>query len=251
MKTVEQSAGEDYRQSHADKGADYDKFIAETPFDSYMAEWERRHLRAILPGLLGGGPGRHLDFACGTGRIVVTVAPLCTESVGVDISPSMIEIAKRKCPRVRFVNGDITAADIDLGGQFDVVTAFRFFGNAQDDLRATVLDRLNGYLRDGGYLVLNSHRNPNAIKNLLHRLTGGADQLDLTYGRLLKLLRNHGFQSVACYPIGFWIFRNGLAARTDLTADAGEKFERAFRHRWFARFSPDLIMVARKVCGVS
>lgn len=246
MTTTERVA-EDYRQSHADKGEDYDRFIEGTPFDAYMAEWEARQLQQILPRLFPAKDARHLDFACGTGRIIATVAPHCRESTGVDISPTMLEVARAKCPAVTFVHADVTSSPVDLGAPFDLITAFRFFGNAQDELRARVLARLNHYLRGGGILIINSHRNPAALKNVLHRLTGGKDELDLTHEKLERLLNTHGFETVLRRPIGFWIFRNAIASRPELSAVSGERYERWFSHPAFVNRSPDAIVVAKKI----
>ena len=54
-----------------------------------MAKYEEEYLRDMIPRLTRGG-GRYLDFACGTGRITAIVAPLVGESVGVDVSESML-----------------------------------------------------------------------------------------------------------------------------------------------------------------
>ena len=90
---------DDYRLSHLERGRSYDATLAETPFDAYMAAWERQHLARIVGRLFPTGVGRYLDFACGTGRVTSVVAPLARESVGVDISPSMLEAARERCKR--------------------------------------------------------------------------------------------------------------------------------------------------------
>ena len=42
-------------------------------------------------------------------------------------------------------------------GLFDLVTSFRFFGNAQDELRSSALAAINRHLRPQGYLIINNH----------------------------------------------------------------------------------------------
>ena len=126
-----------YRQTHLDKGGVYDATIASDPFDAYMARWEASYLRQIVPELVQGG-GRYLDFACGTGRITAIVAPLVRESVGVDLSESMLAEARPKCPATRFLQADLTREDVDIG-QFDLATSFRFFGNAEHELRQAAI----------------------------------------------------------------------------------------------------------------
>ena len=90
------TAADDYRASHLAKGGQYDASLAESPFDAYMSAWERKHLPNLLRRFYPAGPQRYLDFACGTGRITEQVAPLAKQSTGVDISPTMIEEARKK-----------------------------------------------------------------------------------------------------------------------------------------------------------
>ena len=120
------SVDQDYRASHLEKGGRYDANLAESPFDAYMSNWERRHLPNVLRRFFPDGPRRYLDFACGTGRITELVAPMSKQSAAVDISPTMIEEAQKKCPQTRFHLADLTREDLDLGADFDLITSFRF-----------------------------------------------------------------------------------------------------------------------------
>lgn len=235
-----------YRSSHQGKGHDYDEFIAATPLDRYMAEWERSILLRIVPAIAAGGNGRYLDFACGTGRITSIVAPMSRYAVGVDVSSTMLDIAKAKCPSANFLAVDLTRESIDESQKFDFVTAFRFFGNAEQELRRAVLLSLNKHLRSGGYLILNSHRNPYALKNILFRATGGKDKLDLSFSKLRQLLIDSGFTVVNSYPVGFWLYRDSLAGRKTLIPEHGDRFERMFSWRMLANISPDSVIVVRK-----
>jgi len=234
----------DYRESHLAKGGTYDTTIATQPFDAYMASVEARCLREIVPPLMHGR-GRYLDFACGTGRITATVAPLVAESVGVDISESMLAAAREKCSSTRFVCADLARESPDLG-TFDLVTSFRFFGNAQHELRVAALGAIAPLVRPGGLLIVNSHRNPNSIGARLQSWRGHAQGMDLTYGRMKRLLREHGFQIVAVRTIGFWVIRARMRTGEVLNGRAAEIAERVFRHRFWAPLAPDCIIVARK-----
>ena len=247
-KYQESGAGseEDYRLSHLQRGGRYDATLAAAPFDAYMARFESAYLRDIVPALFPEARPRCLDFACGTGRITEVIAPLAAEAVGVDISDSMLEQARRKCPTVRFVHADLTQSDIDLG-RFDLVTSFRFFGNAQDDLRRAVLRTMHRILRPGGHLIINSHRNPHALASLLHGLTGGGRSgMDLHYFKLKALLRECGFEIVQVKPIGAWMYRFKLQGTTPDAARA-KRLEHRFGHAAWAPLAPDALVVARKV----
>lgn len=235
---------EDYRQSHLGKGGQYDANLAAQPFDNYMAAWERRHLEEILWSIAPGGVGRALDFACGTGRITETVATFARESIGVDVSPTMLEIARSKCPATRFELVDLTSADPDVG-QFDLITSFRFFGNAQDALRDAALDAIVRRLAANGRFILNSHRNPRALYARLQQLTGAADSgMDLHLPKLRALLGKHGLRIVLLRPIGAWMFRDRLMLDTPADSARARRFEALFGGSWLAPIAPDVIVVA-------
>jgi ubiquinone/menaquinone biosynthesis C-methylase UbiE len=65
---------------------DYDRFTSLAP--PPYAKW----LEATLPAC----GGRALDVGCGSGRLTALLAQRFDEVVGIDISPSLIEIARRK-----------------------------------------------------------------------------------------------------------------------------------------------------------
>ena len=237
----------DYRQSHLAKGESYDATIAAQPFDAYMARCEEQYLQEVIPSLAQRRT-RYLDFACGTGRITATVSPLVAESVGIDISESMLAAARHKCPSTRFVCADLAEQPLEplALGEFDLVTSFRFFGNAEDALRDRALDAISRLVRRGGYLVVNSHRNPLAIGSLLQRFAGRAHGMDLTYWKLKRLLETHGFRIVAARAIGFWVVRARFRQAELLESRAAQAADRLFRGWLWAPWSPDCVVVARK-----
>ena len=110
-----QSSETDYRSSHLQRGKTYDGHLADAPFGAHMNDLERLHLTSIVPRLFPAGIPKYLDFACGTARITQTVAPFAKEAVGVDISPTMLEQARRKCPDVQFIEADLTQGGLAIG----------------------------------------------------------------------------------------------------------------------------------------
>jgi SAM-dependent methyltransferase len=246
MKNDPLSVDADYRSSHLQRGRSYDGTLAANAFDAYMADLERIHLEEIVPRLFAHGVPRYLDFACGTARITQTVAPLAREAIGVDISESMLEQARRKCPNVGFVQADLTRSELDIG-QFDLATSFRFFGNAESALRAKVMQKLSQLVKPGGYLIINNHRNPNSLASLLHRASGGKKETDLSHGRIRRLLSEHGFSLVEARPIGVWLYRSRMLSRVGAPDRKALRRERVFGHRILASIAPDTILVARRV----
>jgi SAM-dependent methyltransferase len=240
---------EDYRNSHQARGVDYDRRISATPLDAHMDKWEEYHLMRLLQRLFPNQVPRYMDFACGTGRITQRVEPFAVESYGVDVSESMLAAARRKCPSTRFVCADLTRGSVELG-TFDLVTSFRFFGNAQDELRSSALIAINRRLRLGGYLIINNHRNPLSCLGFASRTARKVDAMDLSHAKLKALLIRHGFEITFRRAIGFWIFRFKLTAAQFLQSSFASGLERAFQCAWFAPFSPDSVLAARKVRSV-
>ncbi|MCH9038335.1 MAG: class I SAM-dependent methyltransferase, partial [Chloroflexi bacterium] len=68
--------------------------------------------------------GRVLELACGTGRITIPLAQAGINVVGVDLSPSMLAIARKKvaelseedAKRVSLVEGDMRSFYVDTPG---------------------------------------------------------------------------------------------------------------------------------------
>ncbi|TIQ58250.1 MAG: class I SAM-dependent methyltransferase, partial [Mesorhizobium sp.] len=84
------------------------------------------------------------------------LADLFGEVVGVDVSESMLSVAQ--VPRnVRLRLVDITTEP--LPEKFHVITAFRFFLNAEDHLRREALQSMREHLDENGMLVCNIHMN--------------------------------------------------------------------------------------------
>lgn len=238
---------DDYRASHLERGTTYDTFLSTVPFDAYMAAWEKQHLVTLVREFFPGKkPARYLDFACGTGRVTETVSALCAATVGVDISPSMLKVAQEKVPGASFRLADLTNEDPDLGS-FDLVTSFRFFGNAQDELRNSALKAIVKRMVPGGHLIINSHRNPRALSSLLDRLTGGnAGNMDLHFGKLQALLGGHGLQIRKVRPIGAWMYRSKMLNAFKPDDPRAVANEQRYSAPWLAPISPDLVLVAQK-----
>jgi SAM-dependent methyltransferase len=243
--TAEFESTDDYRSIHLQRGGSYDSALASSPFDAYMAQLEKSYVTETIPKLFPGRPPRCLDFACGTGRITQDLVSLCSETVGVDISPTMLDEARLKCPSARFVQTDLTKDEADLG-QFDLITSFRFFGNAQQELRSAVLVKLNRLLRTNGYLIINSHRNPHSIAAMLKKVAGIDHGFDLSYFKLKRLLGEFGFDIERRRPIGAWMIRSRLMA-SDPSAARSRQLEANWQHPSLSIIAPDTIVVAKKV----
>jgi ubiquinone/menaquinone biosynthesis C-methylase UbiE len=102
--------------------------------DRYRPGWdeERTALTRTLEAL---APVRTLDVACGTGFLT---QHLQGEITGLDQSPSMLELARAKVPRGRFVQGDALELPFPDDSFERVLTSF-FYGHLEEDDRQAFL----------------------------------------------------------------------------------------------------------------
>lgn len=85
---------------------------------------------ATVERLLGRplAPRNALDFGCGVGRLTMPLARRSVLVTGVDISPAMIEEARRNCARESITNVDFrTSLPGKPEGRFDFVHSFIVF----------------------------------------------------------------------------------------------------------------------------
>ncbi len=127
----------------------YDTLMDDVEYDKWV-----EYLRHILKDL-GLKPKRILDLACGTGTISLKLARCGYSVTGVDLSKSMIEIARKKGEGkgVRFLVGDMRT--INLGERFDVVIClFDSLNNllTEKELQET-FQRVYEHLEDRGVFL--------------------------------------------------------------------------------------------------
>jgi SAM-dependent methyltransferase len=195
-----------YRTRHSSKG--YGEYYRETIERGYhLALWtevEGPLLREHLASL--AGPGRScLDFACGTGRITRAAAEYFEHVEGIDISPSMLAAAEVP-PNVQLQLADFTTQP--LNRRYDVITAFRFFLNAEDSLRREALRAIHAHLADAGRLVCNVHMNstsPGGLATTFLASATGSSERGKVLGRreFIGLLTNHDFEIEEVVPYGY------------------------------------------------
>lgn len=118
---------------------------------------EERAVLALFADLVraqGGGPV--VDVGCGTGRITGHLHKLGSDAFGIDLSPGMIDVARRDHPGVRFDLGsmtDLALADASVTG----LVAWYSLIHIPDDDISSVLTHFRRVLRPGGPLLLSFH----------------------------------------------------------------------------------------------
>jgi SAM-dependent methyltransferase len=188
----------DYRDSHLaeDCPARFDGHYVGGRGTLYWTHFEKPYLETLFARLGRERPGRYLDFACGTGRILELALPHFPESLGIDVSPVMLQAARRKLPAARLIQADVTLDPPDVGS-FAVISLFRFVLGAEDPLREAVLRWLRRVITPDGVLVLNNHLNrwsltglAHWMPNVIHARPGGPP----TDASMEALLRRCGFR---------------------------------------------------------
>jgi trans-aconitate methyltransferase len=195
----------DYSTSHLHAGQAYQARFHERPARAAMWLLEQVLIKQIFTEL---APRRVLDFATGTGRIVSELEkelPDC-EIHGIDISNDMVAVARAKCHRAAFHVMDGRQALNEFGKDaFDIVSAFRFFPNADPLLRDEVAKQISGLTRPGGHVILNNHRNFWSTSYVGMRAVGNSDGNYGSRNAAIKdLFLRRGFSCVRKYSLGVW-----------------------------------------------
>jgi SAM-dependent methyltransferase len=98
--------------------------------------------------------GRTLEVGCGEGRMMRLLASRGHDVAGVDISPTLLRLARDADPRRMYLNGDATALPF-ADAAFDTVVAYnslQTFG-ARDDMARAVAEAAR-VLAPAGYLCV-------------------------------------------------------------------------------------------------
>lgn len=157
MKPVEKPF-EDYRNAHHGKGESYHRSFTDNVYRSVMWEIEQRLLLDLLRAHFDRpGEVSMLDFACGSGRVLQLLENYVDVATGVDVTASMLEIADNTTRRSRLINCDITRSDTLDRDRFNLITAFRFFPNAEPSLRNEAMAKLATMLAPDGIMIFNNH----------------------------------------------------------------------------------------------
>jgi len=95
-----------------------------------------------------------LEMACGTGKNTVWLLNVVKEITAVDLTPEMLEIAKKKIKSasVRFIQADMNEAWSFTNKKFDLVT-FSLVLEHIEDLEA-VFEKTNAVLKPGAYVYI-------------------------------------------------------------------------------------------------
>ncbi|MEU1217340.1 class I SAM-dependent methyltransferase [Streptomyces sp. NPDC005791] len=133
-------------------GEDYAARFATLARSGKEVHGEARFCTALVP--VGA---RVLDAGCGTGRVMIRLAELGYDCVGVDLDPSMLAVARKHAPELPWFQVDLTEfepARLGIAAGFDlVIAAGNIFPLLAPGTEATVVERLSEALRPGGLMI--------------------------------------------------------------------------------------------------
>jgi SAM-dependent methyltransferase len=182
-------------------------------------------------------PERSLDFGCGVGRLLIPLAGLSKEAVGVDVSDHMLAEASSNCQKrsvnnVSFIKSDDALSN--LTGTFDLIHSVIVLQHIPEKRGMLLIDSLLRHLDPGGVVAIQFYYGsdaPKAIRGLVklrYKLPVANYARNLIRGRplrepamqlhtydlnavislledagvssiYLKPFKDHGFRSVALY----------------------------------------------------
>jgi len=246
----------DYREHFKKDAEGYDE-LTQSRHIKLIYELEKQMLVGILDRI-DSNEKTVMDFACGTGRWTQFIEQHFKETVGVDVSNEMVELAQNKCGKTNFVVTDITQAAVDqqlIGRQFDVITAFRFYKNAQEDLRKSATQAIARYLKDDGLFIFDLHLNTFSFMGILANAirvsrmqkilkVGDLTVRTISLGLIRKLFCNTPLEIVDYYGMGVLPGRSNC---TILPQKMLYKIESFFtKKKVLRRFSYNILIIAKK-----
>jgi len=151
-----------------------------TPDTAYIKAFFRKHApvydlvtfpfrtvqNKVLPLVPPGPEVKVLDVATGTGQQAFSFARQGNAVTGLDLSPDMLAVARRKnrYPNVTFTEGDATAMPYE-GAAFDVTHIAFALHDMPPDLRPRILAEMRRVTRPGGtVIVVDYHLPPHGLR---------------------------------------------------------------------------------------
>lgn len=180
-----------------------DLAVTRTAYDTVAEEYAERSRddpfeRAMLAAFAETvHPGPVVDLGSGPGDITAHLHSLGVPVSGVDLSPAMVDIARRRHPAVRFEVGTMTELSLADGALAGVVAWYSIIHTPAERL-PWQFGEFRRVLAPGGHLLLAFQVGDES----LHLIEAFGHRIDLTTRRLppnrvTKLVVNAGFEPVA------------------------------------------------------
>tara|TARA_B100000900_G_C20586598_1_gene719848 strand:- start:1317 stop:2207 length:891 start_codon:yes stop_codon:yes gene_type:complete len=144
-----------------------------------------------------------LDVGCGKGALLNTISKSykSKELYGIDVS-LLDDSIRKKMPNINFISGDITS--FDLNKKFDVVYSNHVLEHmANEDLKTHITSIIK-HMKRNSVLIINMPNRlfgPSDVTRIIDysytnkTLAQGSHFNESTYSEIIKMLKDHGFNS--------------------------------------------------------
>lgn len=148
----------------------------------FADELDRRPLeRALLTAFVDmAGSGTIADVGCGPGHVTSFLAALGAETVGFDLSPAMVDRARRRAPDSRFAIASMLELPADDDAWAGAVALYSIIHLTRED-RMRAFHELARVVRSGGLLLVSFHVDSAAFAS------GEINHLDSFLGHEVRL----------------------------------------------------------------
>lgn len=164
----------------------YGDAMADLPVDRAM-------IAAFAELVRAAGAGPVADLGCGPGRLTTYLRSLGLDAFGVDLSPTMIALAREAYPELRFEEGEMTSLDMEDGALGGVLSWYSIIHTPPEQLPA-VFAEYHRILRPDGHLLVAFFHSEDEPVAFDHKVT-------LAYrwpvDRIASLLGEAGFTETA------------------------------------------------------
>lgn len=152
------------------------------------------HVKAHMTRLFGDASANMdaLDLGCGTGLYGTVLKPWVRRLVGVDLSPVMLEEARRKGVYDELICGELMETLGSLDDRYDIVIAMDvlvFFGDL-----APIFEHMRKLLRPRGLFILDLEKGAETSSWQLHIFGNYVH----SRGYITELARRYGFSELLC-----------------------------------------------------
>lgn len=110
-------------------------------------------LAAFAESVRAAGAGRVAELGCGPGRVTAHLRDLGLDAFGVDLSPVMIDLARKAYPDLRFEVGSMDALDLAEGELDGVVSWYSIIHTPPQELPPYFAE-FRRMLAPGGHILL-------------------------------------------------------------------------------------------------
>lgn len=142
------------RASYDTVAADYAELLraalADEPYDRAMLA---TFAELVLAEGSGTAPGAVGDLGCGPGRVTGHLRSLGVNAFGIDLSPGMVDVARREHPGVRFEVGSMTDLPLPDGELAGAVAWYSVIHTPPEQL-PDIFAEFYRVLAPGGHLLL-------------------------------------------------------------------------------------------------